>query len=369
MKILMIARETLYTSPGGDTVQIVSTAKYLRLLGLTVDIKLTTESIDYKEYQLIHFFNVIRPDDILCHIEKTNLPFVVSTIFVDYSEYEKKNRKGLLKLLAKVFNGDQIEYLKTVARLIKNGNRVNSFRYLISGHSASVKYVAKKAKFLLPNSVSEYRRFVKKYKFAIPYFKVTNAIDVNIFKANITPLESFRDHVICVGRIEGRKNQLNLIKALKDTNLRLTIIGKPSPNHISYFRECKKIVDSCSNMQIIEHIEQKELPAIYAAAKVHVLPSWFETTGLSTLEAAAMGCNIVVTRKGDTEEYFSDFAYYCDPENIKSIKETVIEAYNAPKNPNIKTHIFQNFNWEIAAKETLLAYKAALEKWDLNDIK
>jgi hypothetical protein len=76
MKVVMISRSTHFTSPGGDTTQIEMTAKYLRALGVEVDIRLSTDSIAYSNYDLLHFFNIIRPDDILPHIKATKVPFV-----------------------------------------------------------------------------------------------------------------------------------------------------------------------------------------------------------------------------------------------------------------------------------------------------
>jgi glycosyltransferase involved in cell wall biosynthesis len=114
-------------------------------------------------------------------------------------------------------------------------------------------------------------------------------------------------------------------------------------------------------MQIIEHIDHKELARIYKAAKVHVLPSWFETTGLSSLEAGVMGCNVVVTRKGDTEEYFEDMAYYCEPDSIVSIKEAVMNAHAQPFHTGLKDKILENYTWQNTAKETLEAYKTILK--------
>ena len=38
------------------------------------DIKLTNEKIDYSKYDLLHFFNITRPADILYHLEKSSLP-------------------------------------------------------------------------------------------------------------------------------------------------------------------------------------------------------------------------------------------------------------------------------------------------------
>src|SRR6476661_6836980 len=120
MQVLMIARSTLYSSPGGDTTQLDMTAKYLREAGLNVDVRLSNETLQYTHYDLLHFFNIIRPDDILPHIRKANVPYVVSTIFVDYYEYERKNRKGIAGTANKVLNRDQIEYVKSIVRMIKN---------------------------------------------------------------------------------------------------------------------------------------------------------------------------------------------------------------------------------------------------------
>ncbi len=357
----MIARSTLYSSPGGDTTQIKMTAKYLQELGVDVEIKLSNEPVDYGAYDLMHFFNIIRPDDILPHVQKTDTPFVVSTIFVDYYEYEQKNRKGLLSLVNAVFDRDQIEYLKSVARSVKNGEKIKSSYYLSRGHKSSVKYLARKAAVLLPNSHSEYNRFVALYGVRQRYEKVVNAIDPNYFSSTTQADPKYKDFVLCVGRIEGRKNQLNLIKALAETDLQLAIIGKPSPNHLGYYEECKRLAEKSGKVLFIEHIDHQGLSALYKAAKVHVLPSWFETTGLSSLEAGAMGCNIVVSPKGDTAEYFQDMAYYCEPDDVASIRNAVLEAFHAPVNPVLQDYILNNYTWAHTAEQTLAAYRSVLK--------
>jgi glycosyltransferase involved in cell wall biosynthesis len=270
------------------------------------------------------------------------------------------NRTGIFKLAASILNADQLEYLKALARYIKNGDAINSSYYLWKGHRASIQYVARKCRMLLPNSNSEFKRFFHSYHTECSYKTIPNAIDHTIFNDDVIPNSEFAGHVLCVGRIEGRKNQLNLIHALKGTNIPLTIIGKPAPNHINYYNECRRVASLEPNVQVIEHIEHSELARIYKAAKVHVLPSWFETTGLSSLEAGVMDCNIVVTKKGDTEEYFGDFAYYCEPDNTSSIKEAVLRAHNDPVNTNLKERIKEDYTWEKAAAKTLEAYQTVL---------
>jgi len=68
MKIAFIRRSTLYTVPGGDTVQVVQTAGQLIAMGISVDVLLSKDSIAYEQYDLLHFFNIIRPADIQVHM-------------------------------------------------------------------------------------------------------------------------------------------------------------------------------------------------------------------------------------------------------------------------------------------------------------
>ena len=65
MKVAIIARSTLYSVPGGDTIQAVETARHLTDMGVDTEVKLSNEEIIYNDYDLLHFFNIIRPADML----------------------------------------------------------------------------------------------------------------------------------------------------------------------------------------------------------------------------------------------------------------------------------------------------------------
>ncbi len=354
MKVAFISRSTLYLSPGGDTRQIDMTAKYLRVKGVDVDIFLANQSIDYKQYDLLHFFNIIRPADILGHIFKSKKPYVVSTIFLDYGDFEKTARAGAMKWLNKFFSADQIEYIKVIARRILNGEKISSFRYLWIGQKNAIKYIANHASVLLPNSENEYKRLQRRYGIESPYHVIPNGIDTELTKVIAPKLEKYKNAILCVARIEGRKNQLNLVRALNGLPYKVYIIGKPSPNNQAYYDECKRL--AANNIFFQGYISDEELQSAYASAKIHILPSYFETTGLSSLEAAVVGCNIVVSDKGDTMDYFKGFAWFCDPDNLESIRFAVNEAFNAPYNVDFRDYILSHYTWEKAADETLLAY-------------
>ncbi len=357
IRIAMITRSTLYSIRGGDTVQVMETAKHFSKLGVKVDIRLTDEQINYADYTLLHFFNIIRPADILYHIKKSRKPYVVSTILIDYSEYDKYERKGISGKVLRLLSADRIEYTKTIARWLLGKDRLMSMDYVWKGQYKSIRYILKHACMILPNSTLEYQRVVNQYKYTGEAVIVPNGIDEQVFiddvKINKDPLM-----VVCAARIEGIKNQLNLIKALNDTQYQLFIIGSPTPNQLSYYDHCKQI--AATNIHFIGHISQQELLGYYAKAKVHILPSWFETTGLSSLEAAAMGCNVVISNRGDAKEYFGEDAFYCRPDDVNSILRAVQNASAASVNESLQKRILNRYTWQRAAIVTFSAYQKCI---------
>jgi glycosyltransferase involved in cell wall biosynthesis len=354
MRVAIIARSTLYTVPGGDTVQAVQTARHLKDLGVTADVRLSNEAIDYSQYDLLHFFNIIRPADILYHSKKAGKPYVVSTILVDYSEYDKHHRKGIGALFS-YLPANSIEYIKTMARWLLGRDHLASRSYIWKGQRKSIMEILRKAALLLPNSESEYQRLMKAYPQPVKYQVIPNGIDPALFRYD-NSIRKDDQLVLCVARIEGIKNQLNLVKALNNTRFKLLLIGNHSPNQQAYYDECKCI--AAPNIHFIDHLPQTDLVAYYQQAGVHILPSWFETTGLSSLEAAAMGCNLVITDKGDTREYFEYYAFYCDPAQPKSILAAVEEASSTVRLDSLREKILEKYTWEQAAKSTFAAYQS-----------
>ncbi|MFM9911565.1 MAG: glycosyltransferase family 4 protein [Chitinophagaceae bacterium] len=358
IKILFIVRNSLFSVKGGDTVQILETASHLKELGVLVDIKKTSDPISYHQYNLIHFFNIIRPADILPHLKKNILPYVVSTIFVDYAEFDQKNRKGLSGFVFKLLHSDAVEYVKHIARSIVSRENKIPLGYLLKGHRNALISIANNAACLLPNSESEFCRLREKYNIKNRYCVITNGVNTHLFNDDDVQEEKDPLLVICAARIEGIKNQLTLIKALNNTRFKLLLIGNPAPNQMAYYNKCRSM--AADNIEFIPHLTQKELQRYYLKAKVHVLPSWFETTGLSSLEAGLMGCSLVISNRGDASEYFESNAFYCNPADPESILNAVEAAAAAPLNNYLKTLIKDRYTWERAAQLTLNVYKSIL---------
>ncbi|MBN1374346.1 glycosyltransferase family 4 protein [Candidatus Dojkabacteria bacterium] len=369
MKVLMQSRQNLFSDPGGDTVQVNKTMESLEKLGVTVDcsVELTP---DISNYDIVHVFNITRPHEAYLQVnnaKKYGKKVVLSTIYVDYWEYERYVRGGFLGLLAKCTNRYFVEKTKVLLKCIKHFEVHDGFwQVLKKPYLKVVQQIVSLSDLLLPNSESEMDRLINNFvldRRKLVYRVVPNAVDIDFFSRDKVihvpkDLLPFKGCVMCAGRIEGRKNQLKMVEALADTKYNVVLAGQPSPNSKSYFKEIEKI--AASNVFTLGQQDKERLRALYSIAKVHILPSWMETTGLTSLEAGVMGCNIVVTEKGDTREYFGDKAFYCDPASTSSIRDSVAKAFSAPRNAKLVEHIKNNYNWGKAAEVTLSAYESIL---------
>jgi glycosyltransferase involved in cell wall biosynthesis len=110
----------------------------------------------------------------------------------------------------------------------------------------------------------------------------------------------------------------------------------------------------------IEGLPQAEVFSAMKAAKVHVLGSWWENTGLVSLEASVCGCNVVTTDRAPWQEYFGADAWVCDPASPTSLRSAVDAALEAPRSPALLTRIWENFTWPLAANSLHQAYTDVL---------
>lgn len=356
MKVALITRSTLFTVPGGDTVQVKALAGRLEELGIQADIIGAGQRPDYDSYDLLHFFNITRPADILPHMQRSKKPFVLTPIWIDYSVFDKKHRKGLPGMIFSMLPPGGIEYAKTLARSLKRKDRFPPAAYLLQGQYNSIRKLLRNTAVILPHADAEYQELRKRFGDLPGYMTVPNGVDEKIFRPGPGPKEN--DLVLCAGRIEGVKNQLGLIRALNGTPYRLVLAGESAPNHHRYYARCRK--EAGPNVQFIPRMPQEELVNYYRRARVHVLPSWYESCGLASLEAAVMGCRVVVTRNGFASSYFGEDAFYCDPASPASILSAVEKAMNTETNPGLPERIYSTYTWKQAALRTRDAYQKVL---------
>lgn len=370
-------RVDAFKNMGGDTIQMLKTKEELKKLGIEVDISLELEP-DLTTYDLVHLFNITRVHETWMQFKNAKnqgKKVVLSTIHhkkSEIEEYELKALKGNAKIIKKVFKSEgNIQLFKTLFYTIQSKSSFKPFfKQLKIGFINQQKEVLKGVDLLLPNSKMEMDAIVSDFNIKInniKYSVIPNGVELNNVDINDKGNKFFdkfgiSNFVFCAGRIEPRKNQINVIKALKGSGLKVVFAGAINKKHNKYYKEFISEIESNDDFYYVGLLDREMMFEAYKAARVSVLASWFETTGLIGLEAAVNNCNIVITEKGYTKEYYQNYAYYCNPNKIESIKKSIMKAYNSPFDKSFKEIALNKYTWEKAAVKTLSAYEGVINE-------
>jgi glycosyltransferase involved in cell wall biosynthesis len=361
MRALWLVRDNLETHPGGDTTQILRTKAGLERLGVTVEL-VNDLGRDFEGFDVIHVFHLDRLWEHLAvcrRLRSARMPTVLSTIYWPADEFDRGARTGVQGALARLLGSGSYQTLRLLQRGGLAGPRGWNHR-LLSFRSAA-RYLLDTSAVILPNSAAEQEVIEQRFGLRRPAVVVPNAADTDMFAPRPDETAGERRGVLCVGRIEPRKNQLALLEALRGSGIPLTLVGQAGRFSRRYTERCRRVAGV--DVRFVGQCEVAELRELYRAARVHVNVSWYETPGLASLEAALGGCNIVVTPGGCTREYFGEMAHYCEPDAPRSIRVAVEAALAAGSDPDLAARVAREFTWDAAARSTLRGYELALETW------
>jgi glycosyltransferase involved in cell wall biosynthesis len=335
--------------PGGHVVQLEKTARVLREAGLKVHTDFAVEPEPY-DVDLVHGFGLDATDIRMWH--SRGVPVVVSTIYWDLV-YRLDGPR--LKLGARALAGRGLRAAQFARAALQGRSPLIEACLRSASSELSTLAAFESADLLLPNAKGEAESIRRDLGVSTPMMPVPNGVDPSAFSGPATSFAD-RDYVLFVGRIEPHKNQLGLIGALRGTGLPLVIAGYEHPDHPRYAQECRAAGAGWVTFTGPVLHESDQLRNLYRGARVHVLPSWFETTGLVSLEAALSGCSVVSTSLGHAREYLGDLAWYCDPREPASILAAVRQAWGTPPSSALRQRVLDHYTWKHVADATIEAY-------------
>ncbi|MBW6441312.1 glycosyltransferase [Patescibacteria group bacterium] len=375
MKVLMLGRIGLLEARGGDRIQVENTAAELRKIGAKVDIR-TDMNFKPWEYDIIHVFQLDWVPETYFYVKKAkkyNIPVVLSPIHHDVREVKKFDDEFAFdfRRFSKILFRDQFkrDTFKNLYRCIFEPRMIKpTFYSVFYGFKKMQRETLKKVDAVLVQTVKEAEDLKRTFDVDFKWYKVLNGvgkpfIDPKPFK---NPFD-FENYIMCVGRIEPRKNQLSIIKAVEkfrdeeNVDVQLVLIGKVSPTkHFEYNLLIDKLLKKNKWIhQLDAGITYANLPSYYHFAKVCVSASWFETTGLTSLEALYCGTNTVAAGMR-AKEYLGSYASFCNPDDINSIKEALKKEYFAQR-PVLNEKTRKDYTWKNAAEKTLDVYNNVLK--------
>ncbi len=238
-------------------------------------------------------------------------------------------------------------------------------------YNNSLACAALETDFLLPNSEGEgkvFESFMKNEGMTpTPWSVIYNAVDSHaISQVEPKPWEERPKKIISVGRVEPAKNQHSLAHAFsvlreEDQELQLMLMGEISSMLINNSNLFNLFLQPGINLS--GRLPQNMVFSEMGDAKVHVLLGVHETPGLVTLEAAALGCQVVVSTPefGTIGEYLEGLIEV-NPLDAESIEEGIRRALETPPNKEWREQILTKYTYDKIAEEVEEVYTTMLEK-------
>jgi glycosyltransferase involved in cell wall biosynthesis len=202
---------------------------------------------------------------------------------------------------------------------------------------------------------------------------VYNSID-DQFRAKI-PTESIAQaqaryqlsapYILFVGTIQARKNVGALIRAFEHLasempGVQLVLAGGISGNSEAIVREAKQS-PVAGRIRLTGRVEYEDLPAIYAGARVLVLPSKFEGFGLPIIEAMACGTPVVANNASCLPEVAGGAAILADADDTPAFAAAIrCVMEDEPLRADLIARGYQRaeqFRPEICAQQMLSIYE------------
>lgn len=344
LQVRTVCSAAAQAAPGGGEVQCAETSRALRELGLDVQ-PWDGNQADLRQIDVLHLFGSLREElPLAISARKRGVAVAVSPIAwfdLESRWHEAGSLASRLIRCGKLAAGGALPWIPSWRKRL---------------------YAA--ADVLLPNSKAEAAQLSERFGLAIDRVTVVpNGAsprfaggDPQAFAATV----GGQGYVLVPGRIEPRKNQLSVIKALRDTNLRLVILGDPVPGHEDYAAQCRAAAnDRVTFVPRIPH-EDARLASAYAGCGCVALFSWFETPGLVALEAAMGGVPVALTNRGCTREYFGTHATYAAPNDALGMRAAVKTALGRGRDAALAEHVQNNYSWQHVAAATFAAYEQVL---------
>jgi glycosyltransferase involved in cell wall biosynthesis len=362
MRALWIVRRTLEDQLGGDTTQVLRTADALGRLGVEV-VMAPAPGPDIESFDVVHLFHLDRLWENLQHcrqLKNATVPTVLTPIFWVSDAFDQRGRSLPQRLLARSLGGGALRNVRLAyqwADQFRRSPRSLAETRPVLDFEKGARRILESIQLMLPASLSEQRKVERLFGADIPSMAVPGAADGEIFHEGAG--NGGRDGVLCVGRIEPRKNQLALIRAMQDSGVPLTIVGQAGPTAAAYERRCRR--EAGEGVRFLDGLSPEDMADLYRSARVHASVSWYETPGLASLEAALCDCAVVATRGGSTAEYLKGDAHYCAPDDLVSIRRAVAGALEDGPSLALRKRVRSEFSWEQAARRTCEAYELVVE--------
>ena len=184
------------------------------------------------------------------------------------------------------------------------------------------------------------------------------------YKEVITKFNLPKKFILNVGTIETRKNILLAVKAIKNIDTYLVIVGKET----AYTNEIKNYISEHhleDKVLFLKELSLEELAILYKLAKVFVYPSLYEGFGIPIIEALYSKTPVITTRDGVFPEAGGPNSIYVNPTSVTEMENAILKLL---QNDDLRDEItqkgwefVQKFDDEVVVKQLITSYNNLLK--------
>jgi len=191
--------------------------------------------------------------------------------------------------------------------------------------------------------------------------------DSKVIKAVCSKYSIPDNFILFVGTIQPRKNLLTLIDAFSHLvrqndrlKLQLVLAGKKGWLSDGIYGRPSELGTE-NRVRFLDYVEENDLPHLYNAASVFILPSHYEGFGLPLLEAMACGCPVIASNSSSLPELIPSkqqlFETLSSESLSKLISTMLIDRTFREKSIMLGIEKAKQFTWEKCAQETLAIFR------------
>ncbi len=171
--------------------------------------------------------------------------------------------------------------------------------------------------------------------------------------------------ILNVGTIEERKNLLNIVKAITNSDIHLVVVGKKT----KYYRSVEKYVlkhKLAERIHFLEGVTVEELSALYQMADIFVYPSVFEGFGIPVIEALFSRTPVITSNVSSLPEAGGPGALYINSHDVEDLSAKIIALWENQeervRRAEIGLQYAQKFTDIVIAENLLFVYQSVINK-------
>ena len=172
-----------------------------------------------------------------------------------------------------------------------------------------------------------------------------------------------RPYVLTVGTLEPRKNIEFLIQVFETINEfsgELVIVGRRGWKYEAIIDRLRSS-PRANDIRLLENVDDRELPAVYAGAELFIFPTYYEGFGFPPLEAFECGVPVISSGAGALKEVLGDGALLIDDYNLARwaraaellIKDKQVRQLFVDRG----RRQVSKYNWTETARQTMALYR------------